>query len=70
MEKKTYGLVGGINKDDLEIFVDSILVDPVRVKNPQITASSPNTLFRDGPKATLGLDVVDTLANRLAVGST
>jgi len=64
------GLVVGVDKDDLVVFVDTILVYPVRVQDTQIAASPANTFLCDAPQAPLGLEVVDTLANGLAVGST
>jgi hypothetical protein len=66
----TYGLVVGINEDNLIVFVDAILVDPVGVKNPQVTAAPANTLLSGAPQTTLVFELVDTLANGLAVCST
>ncbi len=66
----TYSLVVGVNKDDLVVLVDTVLVHPVRVENPEVTAPPANTLLRNTPQATLGLELVDTLANGLAVGGT
>jgi len=34
-----------VNKDDLEILVNPILVDPVRVENSETSTSSRNSLF-------------------------
>jgi hypothetical protein len=59
-----------VNEDNLVIFVDTILIDPVGVQHPQISASLANTLLCRAPKTTLELQVVNTLADRLAVGST
>ena len=59
-----------VNEDDLVVLVDTILVDPVGVENTEVPAPPANTLLRNAPQATLGLELVDTLANGLAVGST
>jgi len=66
----TNGFVIRVNEDDLVIFVDTILVDPVRVQHPQISASLANTLLCRAPETTLELQVVNALADGLAVGST
>ena len=66
----TYGLVVGINEDNLIVFVDAILVDPVGVQDAQVAAPLANTLLSDALQAALGLEVVNTLADGLAVGGT
>lgn len=60
----------GINKDNFVVLVDTILVNPVRVQDSQVSASLANTLLRNTSQTTLGLEVVDTLANGLTVGGT
>ena len=60
----------GVNKDDLVVLVNTVLVDPVRVKDTQVAASATNTLLGGAPQAPLGLQLVDTLADGLAVGGT
>lgn len=60
----------GVYEDDLVIFVDTVLVNPVRVQHSQVTATSTNTLLRDTPQSPLGLDVIYTLTNRFTVGGT
>jgi hypothetical protein len=60
----------GVDEDDLEIFVDAVLVYPIRVQNPQISTSSANTLLCNASKSALGFDVVDALAHGLAVCGT
>jgi len=67
---KTYGLVIGVDEDDLVIFVDTVLVNPVRVQYSQVTATSTNTLLRNTPQPSLGLEVVHTLTNGFTVGGT
>ena len=62
--------MAGVNADDLVVLVDTVLVNPVRVEHPQVTATPANTLLRNAPQTTLGLELGDTLTNGLAVGST
>ena len=59
-----------LNKDDFVVLVDTILVDPVRVEDSQVAASATDALLSNTPQSTLGLEVVDTLTNGLAVGGT
>ena len=61
--------MAGVDKDDLVVLVDTILIDPVGVKNTQVATPPANTLLRDTPQTTLGLELGDTLTNGLAVGS-
>jgi hypothetical protein len=60
----------GVNKDDLVIFVYTVLVDPIRVQYSQVTATPANTLFRDTPQPPLGLEVVHTLTYGFSIGGT
>jgi hypothetical protein len=60
----------GVYKNDLEVLVHAILVDPIRVEHAEITATAPNTLLRRGPQTALIFEVVDTLPDGLAIGST
>ena len=64
------GLVRRVDEDDLVVLVDTVLVDPVRVENAQVAATTANTLLSKRAETTLGFEVVDTLVNRLAVGGT
>lgn len=57
----------GVDENDLVVFVDTILVHPVAVQDSQISASTSNSLLCDAAQAALELEVVDTLANGLAV---
>ena len=59
-----------VNEDNLVVLVDTILVYPVGVQDTKVTAPLANTLLRDALQTTLGLEVVDTLADGLAVGRT
>ena len=60
----------GIYENDLVVLVNAILVNPVRVQNTQVPASLANTLLRNTLQTPLGLEVVNTLADGLAVGGT
>ena len=59
-----------VDEDDLVVLVHTVLVDPVRVKDPQVAAPPANTLLRNAPQSTLRLELGDTLTNGLAVGGT
>lgn len=59
-----------INKDDFIVFVDTILINPVGIKNAKVPASSPNTFLSDSLQAASRLDMVHALANGLAIGRT
>jgi hypothetical protein len=59
-----------LDEDDLVVLVDSVLVDPVRVQDPQVGTSTTDTLLSGGLEASLELEVVDTLPNGLTVGGT
>lgn len=50
--------------------VDTVGSDLVRVEDAEVTAAAANTLLSGGLQATLVLEVVDTLADGLAVGGT
>ena len=60
----------GVDEDDLVVLVHAILVDPVRVEDTEVAAATANTLLSNATKTALGLEVVDTLADGLAVGGT
>jgi hypothetical protein len=66
----THGLVAGINEDDLIVFVYTVLIDPVGVQDTEVTAASADALLRNTLQRALGFDVVDTLADGLAVRGT
>lgn len=46
---KTYGLVIRIDEDDLVILVDTVLVNPVRVQDSQVTTTPANAFLRNTP---------------------
>lgn len=62
--------VGGVDKDDLEVLVGSILVNPVRVKDTEVTSTATNTLLSGGTERALVLELVDTLVGGLTVSGT
>ena len=69
-QSKTHSLVVGVHQDDLVVLVHTILVNPIRVEHPQVSTPPSNTLLGGTPQAALVLEVVDTLADGLAVGGT
>lgn len=60
------GLVRRVNEDDFKVFVCRVLVDPVRVEDSQVGASSTNSFFGRGAEGSLVLQLVDTLVGGLA----
>jgi hypothetical protein len=66
----THGLVIRVYENNLVVLVDTILVDPVRVQDPQVPAPLANTLLCCAPETALELQVVDTLANGFAISGT
>lgn len=60
------GLVHGVDKDDLEVLVGAVLVDPVRVEDAQVGAAATDTLLSSRLKRTLVLELVHTLVGGLA----
>lgn len=55
-----------INKDYFEVLISGILVNPVRVKHPQICAAASNTLLRSRFERPLVLKLIYTLVGWLA----
>jgi hypothetical protein len=55
-----------VDKDDFEVFVGRILVDPVGVEDSEISAAAANTLFSRGFERSLVLELVDTLVGGFA----
>jgi len=66
----TNGLVIRVYENNLVVLVDTILIDPVRVQDPQVPAPLANTLLCCAPETALELQVVDTLANGFAISGT
>jgi len=63
-------LVIRVDEYDFVVFVNAVLVNPVRVQDSQVSATPSNTLFSGAAQSALELEVVDTLTNGLAVCST
>ncbi len=59
-----------INKDDLEVLVGRILVNPVRVKDSQVVAVAASTLLGNTSQVADELKLVDTLVLWLTVNDT
>jgi hypothetical protein len=64
------GDVGRVNHEDFEIFVSSILVDPVRVEDSQVGANSASTFFGDRSQVASELELVNTLVLWFTVHNT
>lgn len=62
----TNGFMLRINKDDLEVLVRGILVDPIRVEHPQICTATSNTFLRSRFERPLVLQLIYTLIGWLA----
>lgn len=69
-QDQTYGLVVGVDQDYLEVLVDTILVNPVRIQDSQISTTSSYTLLGRTSQSTLVLELVDTLSDGFTVGGT
>ena len=66
---KTY-LMSNINKDDFVEFESRILSHPVRVQNTKTTTTPANSFFSNGLQTADRLQVVDTMALGLTIGTT
>lgn len=60
------GLVLGVDKDNLEVLVGGVLVDPVRVEDTEVGAASSDTLLSRRLERTLVLELVHTVVGGLA----
>ena len=65
----TDGLVLWVDKDDLEVLVGGVLVDPVGVKDSQVGATASDTLLSGGLEGSLVLELVDSLVGWLSYNS-
>ena len=63
-------LVAGVDKDDLEELVGSILVNPVGVKDTEVSAASANALFGQGLQVAAPLDADNTMGGGLTTSTT
>jgi len=59
-------LVLWVNENDFVVLVGRVLVDPVRVEDSQVGATTTDTLLSGGLERTLVLQLVDTLVGGLA----
>lgn len=64
------GLVEGVNHDDFEEFEGSVLTNPVRVEDSEVSASSADSLLSNSSVRSGGLELVDTLVDGLSVNNT
>jgi len=62
-------LVRRIDKDDLEVLVCRILVDPVCVEDSQVGASLSDSFLSSRPERSLVLQLIDTLVGGLSCTS-
>ena len=60
----------GVDEDDFVVLVGGVLVDPVRVENPQVGTPASNTLLSGGLKRTLVLELVDSLVGGFSKSGT
>ena len=60
------GLMLGVDKYNLEIFVRRVLIDPIGVQYPQIGATASHTFFGGRFERALVLQLVDTLVGWFA----
>jgi len=66
----TDGLVARIDKDDFEVLVGRVLVDPVGVEDAEVGAAATNSFFSGGTERALILELVHSLVGGLAISST
>ena len=64
------GLVEGVDEDDFVKLEGTVLTDPVGVENAEILASSSDTVLSHSSVRSVGLELVDTLVDGLAVNDT
>ena len=59
-----------IDENDLVVLVYTVLIDPVRVEDTEVTASLANSLFSSTSQTALVLEMVDTLTDGFTIGCT
>lgn len=64
------GLVLGVDKDDLEVLIRRVLVDPVRVEDAEVGAAAADALFGGGFERALVFELVHSLVGGLAICGT
>jgi len=60
--------VAWIHQNNFIVLVNAILVDPIRIQDPEVPTSPANSFFCSAAQASLILQVVDALADRFAIG--
>lgn len=60
------GLVLRVDENNLEVLVGGVLVNPVRVENTQVGATTSDTFLSSRLEGSLVLELVHTLVGRLA----
>lgn len=60
----------GVDQDDLVVFVDAVLVDPVRIEHTKVAAPSADTLLRRRLEGARVLKLVHSLVRGLSVDNT
>ena len=63
-------LVLGVNKDDFEELEGSVLANPVRVEDSEVSAASSDSLLSNSSVGSARLELVDTLVDGLTVNDT
>lgn len=63
------GLVLGVDKDNLEVLVGGVLVDPVGVQDAQVSGAAADTLLSSRLESTLVLELVNSVVGGLAYSS-
>ena len=62
-------LVRRIDQDDFEVFVSTVLVDPVGVQDSQVACTTANTLFSSSSQGSLVFQMGNTLVSWLTISS-
>ena len=65
-----HSLVLGVNKDDFEELEGSVLANPVRVEDSEVSAASSDSLLSNSSVGSARLELVDTLVDGLTVNDT
>lgn len=64
------GLVRWINKDNFEVLVSGVLVNPVGVQDSQVSSTTTDSFLSSGSQGSLVFQLVDTLVGWLTVSGT
>lgn len=63
-------LVGSVHQNYLKVLIDSVLVNPVRVKHTEAGALAANALLGNAAQVAGGLQLGDTSVHGLAINNT